>query len=1390
MTALFRAASAIYFRLGLAFLFSLAMFDIASAQPDPAIVKLMFENTTSENVTIVYVHQGQEGGEYDPLTPGEKRPIESYDKVVWRFKQGTKVVGEYVTKPAAEQSYAIKVAAVPMPDEPDVVRISLHNTTTKDVTIVYVDRGQEGGEYEALKPDETRVIDSYEKVVWRFKQGNLVLADYVTKADANQSFAIAGKMTDPAPAPKEPPALKVTFGNTTDADVTLVYVDGGREAGKYEPIKSGGTLTVDSYEGVVWRFKQGATSLGQYVTTASEKQGYTIVGAMKLQLLNDLPRSVDVALVNSNNSEKHLTTLAPPSIQYIDRKPVFSPAKVVSQETANGQVFRFRVRKAAYDAGGKVTGEAPQGESLFLFDYAVKPAQIQTVRINPTEFLQQQLKPGIEVALFDPEQGLILIDDHPTERFGAPVNRYRVRLRREGTVVDEEHKHDNFVWIVTPGNTGKADTISFNLKGYPKVYLSSDYPRQIPGRKLLGVADRPETQDPKDPALDAFNQATTFNIRPIASPTRLGLALQLERSDVRYVVFAPVEVEKPEFSVQLHPDGSKTTSEYDPSKRVTTIKTYAPDGTETGVRKAAKPPKGADFTKPAPAGGPPAADTPQVLLVPWGASATQMSLASMRAVGLEVDSGASWLAKDPVPMAQPDPDQIKDDAAAGAVGSDQVSSVLGYARCGYHQIFMNPAKLESNGLDGARGNPIFARRSDRTAGQYRLEGNYRVPLDFFLETRKDGEETRMSRLCTSQDELMNTVAGGQSLIVDTNVSVGGTFGVPPVQASATVGTNMAFGGGSEFARMISSNSSKTDMLSVRSKWSAEFWLMLNKKEAALSQAFRRDFLALREKKSRAAFDEFFKKYGTHYPIASYFGGKATEVEVISMASLTHSVKYDRGNNLAVGHFKSNRASSDGSTTGFSTENRNAHVVFSGGDGTNYDGWSKSNVVQYVPIKVYLRPIWELSTADLLFDSPTAADQVVASHLRLAMIEHWQRHLRDAETGVPTRYNPPVDYYEVRIDNPRIQCAENEARREFHMGFKNIELMFRAVMLKDTSPLGGNLPNGKVPDEYGLGWWPLLDEDQLAERQRTESVGKEWQHNFKTYKVDLNKGEHDLKPLGALIAARRPDVPNSQPGNERIAIRAFARMNKTATSPAIGHIGGDKMVPKKNNNPNFVEDAFAREYVLGDWWDLGYVEGNVENAQTYLADYDAFVRNDPAVKTKWYDSYALYHFMDGRPGHTAGRSARMPEGPGFPIVFLSWPLAKMVKDGVTSSRELRTSWFAASDVKLTRDAPDTQNPEKGTLRKFNIQLDHGATIRHLPNSPPPASDGFKGLRYFERGATAPPAIAAPQESDTFAMQVFPNGTAVRSQYSGATKTFTITTVAADGTVVDVIKNRKE
>jgi hypothetical protein len=357
------------------------------------------------------------------------------------------------------------------------------------------------------------------------------------------------------------------------------------------------------------------------------------------------------------------------------------------------------------------------------------------------------------------------------------------------------------------------------------------------------------------------------------------------------------------------------------------------------------------------------------------------------------------------------------DLQAAGVASDLALESLTcatYARRGYNVLYMDLMNLAENGL-ALKNKPLFKPVANSAGNYYQRGDDYRIPRDLLMDGGGNtlSSQSKMAAYFGST-ELQEGFSGSVKI-------EGGSSKIP--------GAGRLYSGKAELRASYDQtlvNSEKTVTV-VREKFGYDFWLILNKKRATLHDTLvaRLKTVALGSPKDVTA---FYEEYGTHYPLAQLFGGRAEEHTRITEQGASTAIKKSLGATVGVDTPLAEGEVSLDVRSGFSKSvdwsKENTTVNFTGSAGTDFASWSLPPVKDYVPLKAYLRPIGEIVHPELA-DSITEADALLLHRARVLLTRSLDKYLNgefSQLTPIASSTKRPM-CFQVTIDSIKKEVGE-------------------------------------------------------------------------------------------------------------------------------------------------------------------------------------------------------------------------------------------------------------------------------------------------------------------------------------------------------------------------------
>ncbi|MEM6915131.1 MAG: MAC/perforin domain-containing protein [Verrucomicrobiota bacterium] len=332
---------------------------------------------------------------------------------------------------------------------------------------------------------------------------------------------------------------------------------------------------------------------------------------------------------------------------------------------------------------------------------------------------------------------------------------------------------------------------------------------------------------------------------------------------------------------------------------------------------------------------------------------------------------------------------------------------------GYSAPFVNPLNLaEEKGTRLGENSFIFENPS-LTRYYYSTPGfEYSVPLMFHPTDLSGGGSVSTLQVYATEQDRREGIGSAMGM----NASA------PPFKGMSSVSGDFSSSRNSSTQKRISQSEIGFQSMS----WGAEHWLTLHKNEIRLHPDFKAYILAESNFIYRDDYKEFFDRYGTHYPISTLFGGYATVERHVTRKEISNSqmrARSDGGGVSAFGIGANLSISEDSAKTAGTTEESEwVNKFHKGGTGSG-EAWSVSpDPSSHVPIKVELRPIYDLIRPEVFGlrpEDPIAitlesrrAEMRMWYHFYMGEIAAINEQAKEASNVTTSDY--PPRYYEIEV----------------------------------------------------------------------------------------------------------------------------------------------------------------------------------------------------------------------------------------------------------------------------------------------------------------------------------------------------------------------------------------
>ena len=265
------------------------------AAGDKSVV-LIFQNTTEKPVDVYWVRVEEGKAESEVLyvaglAAGMQQEQESLVNQLWRAKHGEEIIAEIDA--VGEKNQEVDIAQLKAWQSE--IELVFQNTTDSDLEINWVDA--EGGEVQMLAKlpvGKECILQAYPGQLWRLRQGNKVVAEYVP--DASPSQVVDMKVS----IAQYNPMVELVFQNTTDGNIDVSWVDlAGDEMVYAENLPPNKRHTQAAYPFQLWRIRKNQELIAEFYPDGTPTQVVDI-------------KQLIASLNNNNAAEKQSSTPRPP----------------------------------------------------------------------------------------------------------------------------------------------------------------------------------------------------------------------------------------------------------------------------------------------------------------------------------------------------------------------------------------------------------------------------------------------------------------------------------------------------------------------------------------------------------------------------------------------------------------------------------------------------------------------------------------------------------------------------------------------------------------------------------------------------------------------------------------------------------------------------------------------------------------------------------------------------------------------------------------------------------------------------------------------------------------------------------------------------------------------
>jgi hypothetical protein len=281
---------------------------------------------------------------------------------------------------------------------------------------------------------------------------------------------------------------------------------------------------------------------------------------------------------------------------------------------------------------------------------------------------------------------------------------------------------------------------------------------------------------------------------------------------------------------------------------------------------------------------------------------------------------------------------------------------------GFNVVNIDPLDLRNGGLSANPPPEIFdAFDQSKPYATYDLRG-MTIPIEFFVPELfgPDTIAKSNSSLFFSEREMVDSFSFSVGLKVDGSSSkTKGTPGGNSQTGTVSSSTGVGYSDSQERRNKFSSSSS----VSTRTKFAAYHWLAVNKQKIKLSKNLV-DFI-LEMDLDDAGFEILFERYGTHYSLCTLIGAYCRELSYNTASETFEMLNRSQSVNADLLFVNANTQSNQSNSSTTRRENSRLEYVGYGGDAGNFDAFpGNKDPDNGVPLKVDLRPIWEIFHPEL------------------------------------------------------------------------------------------------------------------------------------------------------------------------------------------------------------------------------------------------------------------------------------------------------------------------------------------------------------------------------------------------------------------------------------------
>ena len=335
--------------------------------------------------------------------------------------------------------------------------------------------------------------------------------------------------------------------------------------------------------------------------------------------------------------------------------------------------------------------------------------------------------------------------------------------------------------------------------------------------------------------------------------------------------------------------------------------------------------------------------------------------------------------------------------------SDDTGNYLGYC-----VPRMHPYDFQIRGTKGSV--PIFDTIDANSTDYYEIGSTYAVPNYQIYQPAKYSEAQMEGMVFFSESERLDAFSA--------NVGMEASGGFAGFGAKVSVEGS--------YGQSQGTQSSKKSVSFFATAWQSKYWLMLDKKHARLSPGFIDYTLQRRNFSDAIEAQTYFENVGTHYPLAVLYGGRIYKDESVEESSFGKSLATEWSVSGSAGGsaygvevaMKAGYGEESSRKQFNSTELSKLTCKSLGGtSATSFENWSLDGTDDLVPIRLELRPIYDLIRPDYFPGKDSNKIQI----LRQQMEKAFKTYITSRRTPSGTFAGKPR-IFEVSFNRPDLDMV--------------------------------------------------------------------------------------------------------------------------------------------------------------------------------------------------------------------------------------------------------------------------------------------------------------------------------------------------------------------------------